>query len=297
MIFERQLIEKCGFDHSRKRSKEAELPQLHRISMFRRITEAVLTAPVRKRGSVNCHDEFILWIELENSGALLVSECIYTLYAGEAMLVFPGQPHFRIPQEKIRAEWLLIRFAADNTAALEPLRNQVIKLDKKNIGHLQEIIALWDENTAQSQINQLSSKLLALLFSLQDNIVDKASSCPEHPMASSVNSLYVKELCELLTGSSIHGDPFETVAKKWSITKEYLHTVFRKHMGRPAREFINSRKTVLAEHLLRHSGLTITEIALQTGFQSVYAFSRFFKKETGLPPKKFRQQSRFQEER
>ena len=288
MVIERKFIEKCGFDHSRKRSKVIELPQLQRISMFRRVTEAVLTAPKYRRSSFNCHDEFIFWVELENRGALLVSNCTYTLNAGEAMLVFPGQPHFRIPLENTRAEWLLIRFAATNSSALEFLRNQVVKLDDEKLAYLQKIIALWDESASPVKINELSAMLISLLFSLPDSIIDKAHYSPDNPGVSSVNGLYVKELCELLTTESICGDPFETVARKWSITREYLQTVFRRHMGHTAREFINSRKLVLAQQLLRHSGLNISEIALQVGFKSVYAFSRFFKKATGVSPRDFR---------
>ena len=288
MIIGRDIIEKIGFDHSRSRSRQINLPQLLRISLFRRITDMVSSGHPRRRGSFNCHEEFIFWVELEGRGALLVSDCTFTLNAGEAMLVFPGQPHFRLPLEKSRAEWLLIRFTAVNVGSLEFLRNRIVKPGGAELDQLRQIITLWNDTDSPTGTNRLSSALLALLFSIRENIIDTQDNDADFQNINSISSVYVKELCELLMHDSPDSDPFETTARKWSVTKEHLHRVFRKHMGRPAREFINYRKLVLARHLLRHSGLTVSEIALQVGFQSVYAFSRFFKKECGSSPAQYR---------
>ena len=70
---------------------------------------------------------------VSGSGALLVSDVICTLKSGEAMLVFPWQPHFRIPLPDDQADWLLVRFHADGSDALEHLRNQKCVLSKENI--------------------------------------------------------------------------------------------------------------------------------------------------------------------
>lgn len=43
-----------------------------------------------------------------------------------------------------------------------------------------------------------------------------------------------------------------------------------------------------AKELLEATELTVTAIAEQTGFESVYAFSRQFKRETRLSPRAFR---------
>ena len=285
MIFDRKSIECIGFDHNRKRSRQVQLPVISKICLFRRITEPVSFPPdQRRRRGFNCHEEFILWIMVSGSGALLVSDAICTLKSGEAMLVFPWQPHFRIPLPDDQADWLLVRFHADESAALEHLRNQKCVLSKENIELLQRLVDLWNLETAPINCNRMGAALLDILFSLS---VDKIRLSENFSMSVSGRP-YIKELCEAMMNGSPDGKLFEKIARKWSITPEYLHVVFRKYMGCSVRNFLNERKLATAKHLLGKSDLLISDIALQVGFQSVYAFSRFFKKYSGCSPSEFR---------
>ena len=287
MILKKNLFECIGFDHDRKRSRQLQLPVISKLCLFRRITEPVNSSSQeqRRRSGFNCHEEFILWIMVSGSGALLVSDTIYTLNAGEAMLVFPWQPHFRIPLPHDRAEWLLVRFHADDSTAIEYLRNQKSMLTPENIELLQRLVKLWNNGQSQLNCNRMGAMLLDMLFSLS---VDE-SCLPEENFNAGVSGRpYIKELCELIMSGSPSAELFEKIAHKWSITPEYLHVVFRKYMGCPPRDFINERKFAIARHLLGNSDLTVSEIALRTGFQSVYAFSRFFKKHSGISPSEFR---------
>lgn len=286
MIFKKNSIECIGFDHNRKRSRPVQLPVISKICLFRRITEPVSSPPdQRRRSGFNCHEEFILWIMVSGSGVLLASDTICTLKSGEAMLVFPWQPHFRIPLPNDQADWLLIRFHADETAALEFLRNQKSVLSKADIERLQHLIDLWNLGPDPVNNSRIGAVLLDILFSLS---VDK-TDLPEENFSTSVSGRpYIKELCELMMNGSPDSKLFEKIARKWSITPEYLHVVFRKYMGCSAREFLNERKLATAKHLLGNTDLLISDIALRVGFQSVYAFSRFFKKCSGCSPSGFR---------
>ena len=286
MIFDQNSIDCIGFDHDRRRSRPVQLPVISKICLFRRITEPVSSPPnQRRRSGFNCHEEFILWIMVSGSGALLVSDTVCTLKSGEAMLVFPWQPHFRIPLPDDRADWLLVRFHADEGAALEYLRNQKCLLSKENIQLLQRLIDLWNLETVPVNCSRMAAVLLDILFSL---FVDDIP-LPEENFNMSVSGRpYIKELCESMMNGFPDGKLFEKIARKWSITPEYLHVVFRKYMGCSVRNFLNERKLVTAKHLLGKSDLLISDIALRVGFQSVYAFSRFFKKYSGCSPSEFR---------
>lgn len=56
-------------------------------------------------------------------------------------------------------------------------------------------------------------------------------------------------------------------------------------------QFQNSIRISRAQDLLSSSDLSVSEIAAQTGFDSVYYFSRHFKQSTGLTPKAYRSRS------
>ena len=54
----------------------------------------------------------------------------------------------------------------------------------------------------------------------------------------------------------------------------------------PKQDILNAR-IELACRMLRYTGVSITEIAAACGFQSIYYFSKYFKKVTGLSPKNY----------
>lgn len=75
------------------------------------------------------------------------------------------------------------------------------------------------------------------------------------------------------------------------------HSAFRKHFkqitGRPPLQYQIEIRLNKARRLLRNSSLSIQEIAEQLGFESIYYFSRLFKKKTGESPLAYRKQTQF----
>ena len=57
-------------------------------------------------------------------------------------------------------------------------------------------------------------------------------------------------------------------------------------------DFINMYRLETAVKLLDETNANITEIALESGFQSVRSFHSFFKKTMGLSPSEYRKASR-----
>ena len=70
-------------------------------------------------------------------------------------------------------------------------------------------------------------------------------------------------------------DPFGIVAKRWSITPEYLHTLFRKKQDIAPGNFSHGRSSILHSIFPVNSGLPISEIALRCGF---------FSRQSGMSP-------------
>lgn len=72
-----------------------------------------------------------------------------------------------------------------------------------------------------------------------------------------------------------------------------LKKLFRQFTGCTITEYILSKKTDYASHLLADSDLSIEELAKKVGFDTVAGFSTSFKKQTGIPPSEYRKRIGF----
>lgn len=82
------------------------------------------------------------------------------------------------------------------------------------------------------------------------------------------------------------------VAKSVSMNPSYCNTLYKKHTGETISELINRIQLENAISKLLYSPLSVKEIACECGFNDMYYFSRWFSKQTGLSPRKYRKNIR-----
>lgn len=80
----------------------------------------------------------------------------------------------------------------------------------------------------------------------------------------------------------------EEIATKFYISTPHLCRVFKKHTGMTIAHYINHVKIQHACELLVQTNMTITEIALECGFNSSMYFCKTFKTQIGCTPSEFR---------
>lgn len=72
------------------------------------------------------------------------------------------------------------------------------------------------------------------------------------------------------------------------LTPNYLSGVIKKYSGKTASEWVNSFVILEAKLMLRHSDMSIQEIAYKLHFPSQSTFGKYFKQQTGMGPKDYR---------
>ena len=77
-------------------------------------------------------------------------------------------------------------------------------------------------------------------------------------------------------------------AQKMCLTPNYLSGEIKKYSGRSATEWINEYVILEAKTLLKFSGLNIQEVSYRLNFPNQSAFGKYFKQQTGLGPKHYR---------
>jgi len=80
-------------------------------------------------------------------------------------------------------------------------------------------------------------------------------------------------------------------AARLQVTASHLNETVRRTLGKTAGQVIRERIVLEAQRLLRHSDLSVSEIAYHLEFDDPSYFARFFRKHTGQPPAQFRSQA------
>ena len=78
--------------------------------------------------------------------------------------------------------------------------------------------------------------------------------------------------------------PLESLAKTAGISPRQLNRLFAEKLGRPTMRYYREVRLEKAQSLLRNSPLSLTEIALATGFANSSHFSRAYAAQFGQPP-------------
>lgn len=81
----------------------------------------------------------------------------------------------------------------------------------------------------------------------------------------------------------------EQAAAQVYLSKSYFCRILKNELGCTFTEYVNRLRIERSKTLLLSSKLAIAEIAAETGFEDQSYFTRIFKKQTGMSPKKFRE--------
>ena len=80
----------------------------------------------------------------------------------------------------------------------------------------------------------------------------------------------------------------DEISKIFGYNEKYIGKLFLKHIGKTIKEYVNEKRLSLSTKLLRNTDLSITEIALKSGFNNVTYFNRLFKQKYNMSPNKYR---------
>ncbi|WP_442956414.1 helix-turn-helix domain-containing protein [Paenibacillus sp. YIM B09110] len=72
------------------------------------------------------------------------------------------------------------------------------------------------------------------------------------------------------------------------LSRYHFSRLFKELSGKTVTEYVTATRLNQADHLLRHTSLTVSEIAAATGFSDIYYFSRTFKRNKNVSPSSLR---------
>jgi AraC-like DNA-binding protein len=82
------------------------------------------------------------------------------------------------------------------------------------------------------------------------------------------------------------------LAKEAGVSRSVLAERFRHYLGEPPMAYLTRWRLQLGAQMLSSTSYSVAQIASEVGYESEPAFNRAFKREFGLPPARFRNQSK-----
>lgn len=240
------------------------------------------------------HDFFLFLLFEKGSGIHTIDFVDHKITKHQIHLLFPNQVHkWTLGKDTSAYQVMISRNVFENLSA--SLRfsfalyqhHPVISLPQQLFETLlYEFQAIRKELFLQpvsTSIVNLRSRLIAQLVSRE------AEAKFEDMIIYDANPLLYK----FLNLIDVHFSAQKSVAfyaTQLNISANYLNILCRKHLHVPATYLIHNRVILEAKRLVHATDKSLKEISFELGFNDPAYFSNFFKAQTGVSPRQFREQ-------
>lgn len=136
----------------------------------------------------------------------------------------------------------------------------------------------------------VGSLLATLCYKTGDILRSHLDAHPEPYPLRDRSETYFRRFTQLLGAHYRQERSVGFYARQLCITPKYLTTLIKRISGRAVSEWIDSYVILEAKALLKHSHMTIQEIAYYLNFPNQSFFGSYFKRNTGLSPTQYKEQ-------
>jgi len=263
---------------------------LHDVLVFHRAT-----AQEALDGGVHMHPRFVLCMCLDTSAVMTVDGGMLPLARGQGLLLFPHQQHHYSSFERDDISWLYISFELTEREPLAVLRNNPFALSRRSWVYTGRVVEAYRAQIREDRVK--AGGIVSWMTLLLGELLSNPGSYLGQPQLGKHEELNTRRQCVRETVSHIyeHLDrdlSIPDLAQRVHTSESNLRRVFREEMGMSLGRFMLQARINHAASLLRTTDLSVGEVALASGFSSLYAFSRSFKTQAGQPPTAFRKEGR-----
>ena len=245
--------------------------------------------PQYKMPTVHSHRNHELYHLISGNATFYIGDRIFYGEAGNFVFIPQGIYHRSEYGSQTNIERIVINFSDSIfTDELQSVREElcsqrIIYVTKNKIPVLNKILNhIKDELNSTDDykdymirlyLSQLLIQLCRHKYNYQPTHINTDNTM--HQISQYISSHYSEPL------------PLEFLCKKFCISKSHLSRKFKEYAGIGLNEYITYVRITNAEHLLKETTLSLTQISEQCGFSDSNYFSTVFKKITGVSPYKY----------
>jgi len=229
-------------------------------------------------------DHYLFHYVTEGRGTLQAPEGTYSISPGCLFLIRPSEVVSYTSDKNDPWEYYWVGFngtEAHRLINLTPFsfEKRVLQLKDESLRPLLVQIYNSRGNSSASE-----AKMLGALYQFLGVLIEKSEQIGSKKTPT---KQYVEQAIKFISRNFSSEISIEDVANAVRISPSHLYRIFSSELGMPPAQFLIRYRINEACSILKNSDLSISEVAVSTGFSDPLYFSRAFKKIKGLSPRAY----------
>lgn len=249
---------------------------------------------------VHWHTALEIILPIENYYDVNIANSKYHIMPGEFLLITPGENHQLIAPESGNRYIFLLDLSAisklSGFSTIQSLMSEPLLITKEAYAHVYEelyqlLAHIRYEYFSQNDFCVLNiySLLISFFVILGRNRISTSDIFPNVRVYKQKE--YVQKFSDALDYIGAHYMEeltLDDIADEVGFSKYHFTRLFKQYTNSTFSNYLSHKRINAAEELLAEPDLSITEIALQSGFSSISTFNRIFKQQKDCTPSEYR---------
>ncbi len=248
---------------------------------------------------VHWHNDSEIIMPLENIYKVIVGGIEYVIPVGDVLIIPPAELH---SMPAVPGHRLILQY--DNSVlcgvpAVEKIMRSLTspllinkELDKDLHGLAKKIMLdVYSLNRKTSEIADVKifSAVVMLLTSIREFQLSRSKTLLEcdDVQLDEYNEKF-SAVMKYIDNNYMYDITLDRLAEVAGYSKYHFSRIFKQFNSMSYLRYINARRTKAAEHLLLDPELSVTEVAMMSGFKSLTTFNRIFKEIKHCTPTDFK---------
>lgn len=215
----------------------------------------------------------------------IINEAEYRVKKGDLCILFPTDFHEIKAQPTVSTMYFSFTEEVISSAILYDLiqnkKESVYHLSEKEQRRFEGFFGLLSETVKEKGNRKIIKNILECI------VLDILSKMGTENNIHKQNMPIYKAILYITSNFKSHIS-LEDISREAGLSKNYFSNIFNREMGMSVSTYICNVRLEFAKNLLVSTDMTVTEICFESGFNSIAAFSKEFKKKYGFSPKESR---------
>lgn len=229
-----------------------------------------------KEHTRSVREYYLLHYVYSGTGTYQVNDEVHTIGPGQLFIAHPYEPIHYEPNPADPWHYGWVGFFT--TLDIPRLKNKHI-LDARHAEHIFRAISATDE-TMFGREYYIAGKIMELLSTMV------------RPETNASQKNFVDLAAEYIQRNYTRPITMDSLAEQFHVTHSYFSTAFRQQMGISPYQYLMDLRLARAAELMAEHNYNVSEAAISVGYNSIYNFSKMFKKKFGVSPSHYAAEQR-----